>query len=106
MSPPLQTIHLEQAMVYGHPVLIQDVGEDLDPSLAAIFRMTGLDQERASMIQFGDKELSYNHNFRSGRTHTHAEYQRACSASHNCSIDDSCSRHFCFLSVSLSAVCT
>lgn len=52
-------------MVYGHPVLIQDVGEELDPSLAAIFRMTGLDQERASMIQFGDKELSYNHNFRS-----------------------------------------
>lgn len=51
-------------MVYGHPVLIQDVGEDLDPSLAAIFRMTGLDQDRASMIQFGDKELSYNHNFR------------------------------------------
>lgn len=55
-------------MVYGHPVLIQDVGEELDPSLAAIFRMTGLDQERASMIQFGDKELSYNHNFRSRYT--------------------------------------
>ena len=61
---PNYAIHIENAMVYGTPLLIQDVGEDLDPILDSVFRMTGLDQDRKSMILFNDKELSYNHNFR------------------------------------------
>jgi len=61
---PNYALHIENAMVYGLPLLIQDVGEDLDPSLDAVFRMTGLDQDKKAMILFGDKELSYNHQFR------------------------------------------
>ncbi len=57
---PNYSIIIENAMVYGTPLLIQDVGEELDPSLDAVFRMTGLDQEKKAMIIFGDKELSYN----------------------------------------------
>jgi len=55
---------LEQCMVYGTPLLLQDVGEELDASLDPVFRMTGLDQEKKSVIFMGDKELSYNNNFR------------------------------------------
>jgi dynein heavy chain len=61
---PNYGLQIENAMVYGIPLLIQDVGEELDPSLDAVFRMTGLDQEKKAMIMFGDKELSYNPSFR------------------------------------------
>lgn len=64
LQTPNYLLHIENALVYGLPLLIQDVGEELDSALDPVFRITGLDQDKKSTIFFADKELNLSANFR------------------------------------------
>jgi len=54
---------VEGAIQFGTPVLIQDVGEELDAALEPILRLTRMSGEAVSSIRLGDKELNYSPDF-------------------------------------------
>jgi len=55
---------IENAIVYGMPVLLEDVLEELDPSLESVLSKAVLKIGNREVIKVGDKELDYNHDFR------------------------------------------
>jgi dynein heavy chain len=55
---------LEEAVKLGLPVLMEDVGEDIDPSLDPILRKSIQKRGKTYAIKIGEKELAYNFNFR------------------------------------------
>ncbi|XP_053341025.1 dynein axonemal heavy chain 2 [Clarias gariepinus] len=55
---------LENAVQFGSPVLLQNVQEDLDPSLAPILNKSFTHVGGRLLIKLGDKEVEYNPEFR------------------------------------------
>jgi len=54
---------VESSVQYGTPILIQDVAEDLDPSLDPVLRVSPLDAVKPKTLIFGDKEVTYSDSF-------------------------------------------
>ena len=55
---------LENAIQFGQPVLLQEVEEELDPSLEPIMSRAIVKVGNRSIIKLGDKEVDYNPEFR------------------------------------------
>eukprot|EP00730_Choanoeca_flexa_P002353 TRINITY_DN11019_c0_g1_i1.p1 TRINITY_DN11019_c0_g1~~TRINITY_DN11019_c0_g1_i1.p1 ORF type:complete len:1435 (+),score=328.02 TRINITY_DN11019_c0_g1_i1:91-4305(+) len=55
---------LENAIQFGTPVLMQNVGEELDPSLAPVLNKAFTKVGGRYMLRLGDKEIEYNMDFR------------------------------------------
>lgn len=56
--------NLENGIQFGHPVLMQDISEDLDPSLEPVLSKSIIRIGQREIIRLGDKELDYNRQFR------------------------------------------
>ena len=55
---------LENAIQFGTPVLLQNVQEELDPSLAPVLAKAFTKQGGRLLLKLGDKEIEYNPEFR------------------------------------------
>lgn len=55
---------MENALSSGAPILVQNVGEVLDPSIAPILDKAIVTIGSAQVIKFNDKMVTYNNNFR------------------------------------------
>eukprot|EP00795_Rhopilema_esculentum_P016694 gene16694-8141_t len=55
---------LENAVQFGNPVLLQNVQEELDPSLAPILNKSVVKRGGRYTIKLGDKEVEYNPKFK------------------------------------------
>ncbi|XP_078057018.1 dynein axonemal heavy chain 2 [Mustelus asterias] len=55
---------LEKGVQFGSPVLLQNVQEDLDPSLAPILNKSVTKVAGRLVMKLGDKEIEYNKEFR------------------------------------------
>ncbi|OQR83321.1 dynein heavy chain [Achlya hypogyna] len=55
---------LENAIRFGTAVLMQDVQEELDPSLEPVLTKSIVKVGNRDVLRIGDKELDYNHDFR------------------------------------------
>ncbi|XP_046433182.1 dynein axonemal heavy chain 2 [Neodiprion fabricii] len=55
---------LEQAIQFGDPILLQNVGEILDPALNPILQKAFIKSGDLIMIKFNDKLINYNNKFR------------------------------------------
>ncbi|XP_048505442.1 dynein axonemal heavy chain 2 [Athalia rosae] len=55
---------LERAIQFGEPVLLQNVGEILDPALNPILQKAFVKSGNLVMIKFNDKMINYNDKFR------------------------------------------
>ncbi|EFO63728.1 Dynein heavy chain [Giardia lamblia P15] len=55
---------IEMCIQYGTPVLLEDVGEQIDPSLDVIIRKDIIKKQGRRFIKIRDKEVEWNDNFR------------------------------------------
>ncbi|KAL0484096.1 dynein heavy chain, partial [Acrasis kona] len=55
---------LENAVKFGLTVLIQDIGEELDPLLEPILSQAVMKRGNREVIKIGDKEIDYNRKFK------------------------------------------
>jgi dynein heavy chain len=55
---------VENAVQYGFPVLLQDIGEEIDPSLEPVLAKSILKVGNREILRIGDRELDYSHDFR------------------------------------------
>ena len=55
---------MERAIRVGDPVLLQEVTEDLDPSLKPILTQDTYSRGGLQLIRLGENEIEYNENFR------------------------------------------
>jgi dynein heavy chain len=55
---------LENAITFGFPVLMQDVEEELDPSLEPVLTKSLVKVGNREVLKLGDKELDYNKDFK------------------------------------------
>ncbi|PFX28824.1 Dynein heavy chain 1, axonemal [Stylophora pistillata] len=55
---------LESAIPLGQPVLVEDLGENLDPSLNPILGKNTITRGNQEVMVIGDTEIEYNSNFR------------------------------------------
>ncbi|TMW60768.1 hypothetical protein Poli38472_000810 [Pythium oligandrum] len=55
---------LENGIRFGFPVLMQDILEELDPSLEPVLNKSIIKIGNREVIRLGDKELDYNRDFR------------------------------------------
>merc|ERR1711871_1057010 len=55
---------LEQALENGTVVLIENMGENIDPALMPIISRATFKKGNGTFVQMGDKELEWNENFR------------------------------------------
>ena len=55
---------VENAVQYGFPVLLQDILEEIDPSLEPVLSKSILKIGNRSILRLGDKELDYSSDFR------------------------------------------
>ncbi|KAG7190743.1 hypothetical protein KM043_006815 [Ampulex compressa] len=55
---------LEQAIQFGRPVLLENIGEYLDPALNPILQRAFVKSGDQAMIRFNDKMITYNDKFR------------------------------------------
>ncbi|KAL6445588.1 hypothetical protein ACFW04_000847 [Cataglyphis niger] len=55
---------LEQAIQLGRPVLLENIGETLDPSLNPLLQKAFIKSGDQMMIKFNDKMITYNDQFR------------------------------------------
>eukprot|EP00736_Rhodelphis_marinus_P013382 Rmarinus@m.14828 len=62
MGDFLRTV--ENAIQFGTPVLLQDVGEELDPSLEPVLAKSIIKQGNRLVIRLGDKDIDYNPEFK------------------------------------------
>ena len=57
-------IVMEEAIRRGYSVLLEDIEEEIDPSLDPILKKSVQKRGKALAIKIGDKEIAYNTNFR------------------------------------------
>ena len=55
---------MENAIQFGDPVLIQDVGEEIDPILEPVLSKSFIKKGNSLCIKLGDKEVDYSPDFR------------------------------------------
>merc|ERR1712097_230013 len=55
---------MENAISYGFPVLLENVGQELDPQLNPILQKAVTKKGNNYTIKLGDKEIDYSKNFR------------------------------------------
>ena len=55
---------VENAIQFGQPVLLQDVGEELDPTLDPVLSKQFIKRGNQILVKLGDKEVDYNPEFR------------------------------------------
>jgi len=55
---------LENAVSFGMPLLMQDVGEELDPALEPVLAKSFKKSGTRTLLKIGDKEVDYNANFK------------------------------------------
>lgn len=55
---------LENSIRIGNPVLIEDVGEALDPALEPVLQKAIYKQGGRTLIRLGDSDVDYDPNFR------------------------------------------
>lgn len=55
---------IENALQFGTPVLLENVGEELDPVLEPVLLRQTFKQGGAEMIKFGDNIIEFNPDFR------------------------------------------
>ncbi|KYM82700.1 Dynein heavy chain 2, axonemal [Atta colombica] len=55
---------LENAIQFGHPVLLENITETLDPDLNPILQKAFIKSDNQMMIRFNDKMITYNEQFR------------------------------------------
>lgn len=63
MDPNYMRI-VENALINGYPVLLENVGETIDSGLNSILEKNVIRQKGANLIKFGDGLVEYNENFR------------------------------------------
>lgn len=51
---------IENGIIYGMPVLLQDVLEELDPALEPVLAKALIKVGNRQVLRLGDKELDYN----------------------------------------------
>lgn len=56
--------HIEDSVPLGIPILIEDIGEELDPVLDNLLEKNVIKVGNSYKIQLGDKEIDYNSDFR------------------------------------------
>ena len=56
--------HMENAIMFGQPYLMQDILEELDPSLEPVLGKQIIKQGTREVLRLGDKELDYSHDFK------------------------------------------
>ena len=59
---------IENGIVYGMPVLLQDVLEELDPALEPVLAKALIKVGNREVLRLGDKELDYNQEYPSVRS--------------------------------------
>lgn len=64
LNQPDYTRVLENAIQFGLPVLLENVGEELDPLLEPVLLKQVFRQSGAMCIKLGDAIIEYNNNFR------------------------------------------
>jgi len=55
---------LENAIRLGSPVILEDVGEELDPALEPVLQKQIYKQGGRSLLRIGDSDVDYNENFK------------------------------------------
>jgi dynein heavy chain len=55
---------IEQAIIYGNPVLIENIGETIDSILEPLLSRSFIQRGKATYIQLGEKEVEYSLNFK------------------------------------------
>ena len=55
---------LENSIQFGNPVLLENVGEELDPSLEPLLQKQLFKQGGVNCIRLGDSTVEYSENFR------------------------------------------
>lgn len=55
---------LENCIQFGYPVLLENVGEELDPTLEPLLLKSIFKSGGADCIRLGDSTIEYSHNFR------------------------------------------
>jgi len=55
---------IERAIFDGLPVLLQNIGEDIDPSLDPVLNKSLKQVGDRTILVMGDREIGYNHNFK------------------------------------------
>eukprot|EP01028_Stygiella_incarcerata_P006524 TRINITY_DN2668_c0_g1_i2.p1 TRINITY_DN2668_c0_g1~~TRINITY_DN2668_c0_g1_i2.p1 ORF type:complete len:4588 (-),score=1267.00 TRINITY_DN2668_c0_g1_i2:3353-17116(-) len=55
---------LESSIPFGIPVLIEDVGESIDPSLEPVLAKAVVKSQGRRVLKLGDREVDYNDDFR------------------------------------------
>ena len=55
---------LENSVQFGNPVLLQNVQEELDPSLGPILNKSLIKKGNRVIIKLGDKEVDFNPDFK------------------------------------------
>ena len=55
---------VDTALRLGHVLLLEDIGEEIDPSLDTVLCKAVFENDRMLLINFGDKDVPYNENFR------------------------------------------
>ena len=64
LSDANYTRNLENAIQFGTPVLLENVGEELDPSLEPILLKSTFKQQGVEYIKFGENIIEYSKDFR------------------------------------------
>ena len=64
LSDSTYTRTLENAIVFGTPVLLENVAEELDPILESILQKAIFKQQGVDYIKLGDNVIEYSHDFR------------------------------------------
>ena len=55
---------MENAIQFGNPVLVQDIGEELDPALEPVLSKSVVKKGNSMMIKLGEKEIDFNPEFK------------------------------------------
>jgi len=55
---------IEEAVMKGYTVLLQDVGEEIDPTLDNVLNGSLIQAGKKAYVKFGEKEIEYNRKFR------------------------------------------
>lgn len=55
---------LENSIRIGNPVLIEDIGETLDPALEPVLQKAVFQQGGRTLIRLGDTDVDYDPNFK------------------------------------------